>query len=335
MGQRWAVVLAAGEGKRMHSQLPKVLHPLCGRPMLDYILHSAAAAACEVIVVIGRGAAQVKAAMGPRWRYVLQERQLGTGDALMQALPLLPEEGQLLVLCGDTPLLGEAQLKGLLEAHGSNAATIMTAVLPDPTGYGRIIKDSAGRVSRIVEERDASPSQKQVSEVNAGTYCFDLALLRRFLPRISADNSQGEFYLTDVISLLTENGHQVGTYQLGDYRIGLGINNRAQLAEAAAVLRGRINRQLMLQGVTMIDPDSVYIDYGVRIGADTVIWPQTVIEGDTEIGKSCTIGPGSHLKNARLGDHVVLRQSVVENCVLEDGAVIGPFAILRQNSGPA
>ncbi|HOL17190.1 MAG TPA: bifunctional UDP-N-acetylglucosamine diphosphorylase/glucosamine-1-phosphate N-acetyltransferase GlmU [Bacillota bacterium] len=334
MGQRWAVVLAAGEGKRMHSQLPKALHPLCGRPMLDYVLHSAAAAAGKVIVVIGRGAAQVQAAMGPRWRYVLQERQLGTGDALMQALPLLPEEGQLLVLCGDTPLMGEDHLQGLLKAHDSNAATIMTAVLPDPTGYGRIIKDSAGRVSRIVEERDASVSEKQVSEINTGTYCFDLTLLKRFLPRISADNAQGEFYLTDVISLLTESGYRVGTYQLDDYRIGLGINDRAQLAEAAVVLRAHINRQLMLQGVTMVDPDSVYIDYGVRIGTDTVIWPQTVIEGDTEIGKSCTIGPGSHIKNARLGDYVVLRQSVVENCVLDDGATIGPFAFLRQKPSP-
>ncbi len=328
MGQ-WAVVLAAGEGKRMRSRLPKVLHPLCGRPMLSYILDSAKAVAEEVVVVVGRGAQQVQEVMGPHWLYVLQEQQLGTGDALRQALPLLPDEGQVLVLCGDTPLLGEGQLRRLSSIHGENAATVMTAVLPDPTGYGRVIRSGDGLVSRIVEERDASIDEKLVPVINTGTYCFDIKLLKHFLPRVSANNAQGEYYLTDVIALLSEEKHRVGSYQMDDYQAGLGINDRSQLADAAGIIRNRINRNLMLQGVTILDPGSVYIDYTVRIGADSVIWPQTVIEGDTEIGSACLIGPGVHVKNVRLGDAVILRQSVVEESTLEAGAKVGPFVYIR------
>lgn len=327
----WAVVLAAGEGKRMRSRLPKVLHPLCGRPMLSYILDSAEAVAEEVVVVIGRGAGQVQEAMGPRWRYVLQQQQMGTGDALRQALPLLPDDGQLLVLCGDTPLLDEGQLRRLLEVHSASAATVMTAVLPDPTGYGRIIQ-GGGQVIRIVEERDASIDEKQVLEINTGTYCFDIKLLKRFLPRVSANNAQGEYYLTDVIALLAEEKHRVGSYQILDPQAGLGINDRCQLADAADIIRKRINRQLMLQGVTIMDLNSVYIDFGVRIGGDTVIWPHTVIEGNTEIGSACLIGPGAHIKDARLGDSVTMRQSVVEGITLEAGATVGPFAYIRPGS---
>jgi bifunctional UDP-N-acetylglucosamine pyrophosphorylase / glucosamine-1-phosphate N-acetyltransferase len=327
MGQ-WAVVLAAGEGKRMYSQLPKVLHPLCGRPMLSYILDSAEAVAEEVVVVIGRGAGQVQEMMGPCWRYVLQPQQKGTGDALSHALPLLPEEGQLLVLCGDTPLLDEGQLRHLVEIHGSSAATVMTTVLPDPTGYGRVIQDSDGLVRHIIEERDASVEEKKVTVINTGTYCFDIKLLKLFLPRISANNAQGEYYLTDVIALLSKQNYRVGAYQMQDCQAGLGINDRCQLADAEAILRKRINRQLMLQGVSIKDPDSAYIDHGVRIGPDTVIWPQTIIEGDTEVGSACSIGPGAHLIDARLGDSVILRQSIVEKSTIETGAVIGPFTFI-------
>jgi len=196
MGQRWAVVLAAGEGKRMHSRLPKVLHPLCGRPMLGYILNAVWSMTQNVIVVVGHGAAQIEEVMGPRWRYVLQQKQLGTGDALMQALPFLPEEGLLLVLCGDTPLLDEALLKDLLETHGSNAATIMTATLSDPAGYGRVIQGAGGQVIRIAEDKDASADERLVQEINTGAYCFNIRLLKQYLPHISADNKQGEYYLS-------------------------------------------------------------------------------------------------------------------------------------------
>lgn len=329
MGQRWAVVLAAGEGKRMHSRLPKVLHPLCGRPMLGYILNAVWSMTQNVIVVVGHGAAQIEEVMGPRWRYVLQQKQLGTGDALMQALPFLPEEGLLLVLCGDTPLLDEALLKDLLETHGSNAATIMTATLSDPAGYGRVIQGAGGQVIRIAEDKDASADERRVQEINTGAYCFNIRLLKQYLPHISADNKQGEYYLTDIISLFTKQRHRVGTYRIQDYRVGIGINDRTQLAEASKILRERINDSLMRQGVTMLDPGSVYIDYGVSIGADTVIWPQSIIEGCTEIGRACLIGPGVYLRNVRIGDAVTVRHSVVEDTVLPAAVTVEPFSYVR------
>jgi len=313
----------------MCSQTPKVLHPLCGRPMLSYILNAASAVTPNIVVVVGRGAEQLEEAMGPHFRYVRQQHQLGTGDALRQVLPLLPEEGQLLVLCGDTPLLNGEQLKDLSAAHGSNAATVMTTLLSDPTGYGRVIRDEGGQVIRIVEEKDASADEKMVTEINTGAYCLNIRLLKQYLPRISAANAQGEYYLTDLISLLTSKFYSVGAFRITDSRVGLGINDRAQLADAAAIMRERINLNLMKQGVTMIDPGSVYIDYEVVIGPDTIIWPQTVIEGATVIGRSCSIGPGAHLKNVCLGDAVTVRYSVMEDSICQANETVGPFSFIR------
>lgn len=330
MGEMWAVVLAAGEGKRMVSSLPKVLHPLCGRPMLRYIAESAAALAGEhVIIVTGRGAHLVKEEMGPRWNYAVQEEQLGTGHALMQALPQLPEEGSLLVLCGDTPLLEKRHLEQLIREHGGNAATVMTTELADPSGYGRIIRDSGGSVIRIVEESDASAFEKEICEINSGTYCFDIKYLRNFLPRISSDNTQREYYLPDIFTLMREQGHRTGACRIGEWRVALGINDRRQLADAAAIMRERINRSLMQQGVTMVDPSSTYIDFDVQIGPDTVIWPQTVIEGRTVIGSGCRIGPAAQIIDAEIHDKVIIRQSVVEQSVIGNAALVGPFAYIR------
>jgi len=332
MGDLWAVVLAAGEGKRMRSQLPKVLHPLCGRPMIKYILDSAGAVARHVVVVIGHGAAAVRQALGPNLPCVVQEQQLGTGHAVGCALEQLPDQGKVLVLCGDTPLITPRELERLLKDSAGSAAVVMTAVVDDPAGYGRVIRDRNGSVQQIVEDKDASADEKKVPEINTGTYCFDLALLKRFLPRLSANNAQGEYYLTDIIALLKQHGYPVRATLVEDSRIALGINDRAQLAEAAAILRGRINHALMLQGVTMIDPENCYIDFGVRIGADTVIEPQTVIEGTTVIGSGCRIGPGAHLRNARVADGAIIRQAVVEERVVEKGAIVGPFVHVRPGS---
>ena len=329
MGELQAVILAAGEGKRMRSALPKVLHPLCGRPLLSYILDSAAAVAKDLVIVIGRGADQVRETIGERWSYAVQEKQLGTGHALMRALPYLPEEGCLLVLCGDTPLLEKGDLERLLRAHGDSAATVMTAVPPDPTGYGRVIRGQDGSVLRIVEEGDASPEERDIGEINSGTYCFDLKLLRKFLPLLSPKNIQQEYYLTDVLPLMREQGYLIGACLNECWPAAQGINDRCQLAEAAAIMRGRINRALMEQGVAMLDPSSTYIDYGVRIEAETVLLPQTLIEGETTIGSGCRIGPGAHLLSAQIGDGVVIRQSVVAESVIESGATVGPFANIR------
>lgn len=329
MGELQAVILAAGEGQRMRSALPKVLHPLCGRPLLRYILDSAAAVAGDPVIVIGRGANLVRETIGAKWSYAVQEKQLGTGHALMQALPHLPEEGRLLVLCGDTPLLEQDDLEQLLREHGGNAATVMTAVPPDPTGYGRVIRDPGGPVLRIVEEGDASIAEKKVGEINSGTYCFDLKLLRKYLPLLSPENVQQEYYLTDVLLLMREQGHRIGACLMEKWSVALGINDRCQLAEAAAIMRGRINRSLMKRGVTMIDPLSTYIDYDVRVEADTVLLPQTLIEGKSSIGYGCRIGPEVHIMNAQIGDEVVIRQSVVAESILESGTAVGPFANIR------
>ncbi len=332
MGETWAVILAAGEGKRMISSLPKVLHPLCGRPMLRYVAEAAAAVTDgRVIIVIGRGAHLVQEEMGTGWRYAFQEEQLGTGHALMQALPQLPEEGLLLVLCGDTPLIETAHLEQLLQEHGRNAATVLTTTLADPSGYGRIVRHADGRI-RIVEESDASPEEKQIGEINSGAYCFDLKHLRRRLPALTTDNAQQEYYLTDVIGLLQEEGLPVGACCIEDWRAVLGINDRCQLAEAAEIMRQRINSALMRQGVTIVDPTSTYIDFGVHIGPDTVIMPQTVIEGRTVIGSNCRIGPGAHIIDTEIHDGVIFRQSVSERSVIESEALVGPFAYIRPGS---
>lgn len=330
MGEMWAVILAAGEGKRMVSSLPKVLHPLCGRPMLRYVAEGAAAAAGgQVVIVTGKGAHLVRQEMGSRWNYAVQEEQLGTGHALMQALPRLPEEGSLLVLCGDTPLIEKNHLEQLIREHGANAATVMTTELADPSGYGRIIRDSGGSVIRIVEESDTSADEKKIREVNSGTYCFDLKYLRNFLPRLSSDNAQQEYYLTDILTLMQEQGHRVGACRIEEWQVVLGINDRCQLAEAAAIMRERVNRSLMMQGVTLLDPSSAYIDFDVQIGPDTVIWPQTVIEGRTVIGSGCRIGPAAQIIDAEIHDEVILRQSVVEQSVIGNAARVGPFAYIR------
>ncbi|NLA05346.1 MAG: bifunctional UDP-N-acetylglucosamine diphosphorylase/glucosamine-1-phosphate N-acetyltransferase GlmU [Firmicutes bacterium] len=324
-----AVILAAGEGKRMRSAVPKVLHPICGRPMLSYILNSAAAVAVDPIIVIGREAPLVREKIGSRWKYALQEEQLGTGHALMQALPQLPEEGRVLVLCGDTPLLQKEHLEQLARDHSDNAATVMTAELANPTGYGRVIRDRDGFVCRIVEESDASSAEKEVREINSGTYCFEISALRKFLPHLSPDNIQQEYYLTDILFLMREQGYPVGACLVDSWRAVLGINDRCQLAAAAQVIRERINCSLMRQGVTLIDPATTYIDYDVKIGPDTVVLPQSLLEGATSIGSGCRIGPGAQVINAQLHDGVTVRQSVVEESILERGAAVGPFANIR------
>ena len=325
MNQLWAVVLAAGEGKRMHSDLPKVLHYLCGRPMLSYIAGSASELTDNVLIVVGHGASQVQELYKSKYSFVFQEQQLGTGHAVLQSLDSLPSEGTLLILCGDTPLLTTQHLKSLINQHKENAVTVATTNLPDPSGYGRVVRDDSSRVKCIVEDRDASKQEKKINEVNTGTYCFDLHLLREYLPRLSTDNAQQEYYLTDVVSLLYRDGYKTGAYVIDDYRVGLGINNRVQLAEAAILMREKINHRLMMQGVTIIDPGSTYIDYDATIGSDTTLLPNCTIEKSTAVGKGCLIGPNSHLISAKVKDSAVIKQSYLEGVIVETGERVGPF----------
>ncbi len=332
MGSISAVVLAAGEGKRMKSALPKVLHPCCGRPLIDYILQSAASLTTDIVVVVGHGASLVKDQLGDQWRYALQEEKLGTGHAVMQAIPLLPREGILLVLCGDTPLIDELILKQLADTGRQVAATVATTVVPNPMGYGRIIRDSLGLIDKIVEERDATEAEKSICEINSGTYSFDLKQLRHYLPLLSNNNDQQEYYLTDLVAMMRTDGLQVNALVIDDYRKGLGINDRVQLAEAATLIRSEINRKLMQQGVTIEDPASTWIDSGVTIGPDTVIRPNCVIESGTVIGVSCLIGPGVHLKRAEIGDRVSISYAVVEESVIIGDSRVEPFT--RINPAP-
>ena len=334
MEQPWAVILAAGEGTRMHSALPKVLHLLCGKPLLWHVLEAAKGATKKQVLVIGHGSDLIKDYFGAEYLYVQQKERLGTGHALQQVLPHLPLAGELLVLCGDTPLLESEVLERLVSFHRRQraAATILTASLTDPRGYGRIIRDEEGRVQKIVEDQQLAPAQEKLQEINTGCYCFALEALQEFLPSLPQNTSKGEYYLTDLIPLLLEAGRGVEAYLVADARLALGINDRVQLAVAASYLREKINARLMRSGVTMIDPATTYIDAGVEVGRDTVLYPQCILEGKTVVGENCRLGPGLHLVNTHLADSVRCQQALVMDSVLGEGADVGPFVHIRPGS---
>lgn len=334
MEQPWAVILAAGEGTRMQSALPKVMHLLCGKPLLWHVLAAVKGLTKKQVLVIGRGASQIRDYFGAGYLYAEQEQRLGTGHALQQVLPLLPAGGDVLVLCGDTPLLQSEVLGVLLARHRQQgaAATVLTATPDDPRGYGRVIRDQRGQVREIVEDRHLSPEQESIREINTGCYCFDAAALHHFLPRLPQNEIKGEYYLTDLLPLLTGAGCRVEAHLTADARAALGINDRAQLAAAAVHMRERINLRLMLSGVTMYDPASTYIDAGVEVGRDTVLYPHCIFEGKTVVGENCTLGPGLHLINTGVENGVSCRQGLVVDSFLGEGANIGPYVHIRPGS---
>jgi bifunctional UDP-N-acetylglucosamine pyrophosphorylase/glucosamine-1-phosphate N-acetyltransferase len=333
MQQLWAVILAAGQGTRLKSSKPKVMHLLCGRPLLWHVLRSARGVTQKQLLIVGHGADEIKAYFGEE-NFVQQGQQLGTGHALQHALPYLPSQGELLVLNGDTPLLEEKVLRQLVDFHRRQkmAATVLTATLDDPTGYGRVLRDKKGHILKIVEELDATLQQKGIKEINTGSYCFDLQLLHEFLPLLPKNERKGEYYLTDLISLFSGAGDPVGAYVTKDVVTVLGINDRVQLAQATSCLRTRINVKLMHSGVTLIDPAATYIDLEVEVGKDTIIYPQTILEGKTKIGENCLIGPGAHLVDSEVGNDVCCRQSTVLQSCLHDGCQVGPYAHIRPGS---
>ncbi|MFQ6058742.1 MAG: bifunctional UDP-N-acetylglucosamine diphosphorylase/glucosamine-1-phosphate N-acetyltransferase GlmU [Anaerolineae bacterium] len=326
------VILAAGQGTRMKSKRPKVLHPVAGEPMAKYVLEAAVPLQpARLVLVIGDGAAQVRQALGEDLSYVEQPQQLGTGHALLQARGTLEDVAEtILVLYGDTPLVTPATLRRLLERHEAIRPTItmLTCHLEDPTGYGRVLRDATGRVLGVVEEAAATVTQKAIQEANSGMYCFDARWLWPHLERIER-GEKGEYYLTDLIAMAVAEGKWVEAVTVEDATEVLGINNRAQLAEAEAVMRARIRHQWMLAGVTLINPPSTWIDRSVQLSADVTIYPNTFLQGQTTVGRDCVIGPNSILRDSVIGERCRILASVIEGAILEDDVDIGPFSHLR------
>ncbi len=327
-----AVILAAGDSKRMRSKLPKALHRVSGRPLVDYPVRLSRALGARVVLVIGHGASEVRAAVGDAkdLAYVEQKERLGTGHAVLQAHGACGE-GAILVLPGDQPLMSQDMIQALVEHHGKTgaAATLLTAELPDATGYGRVIREG-GRPVGIVEHRDATPAQRDIHEVGTSVYCFDAKSLWPALGQVVPQNEQGEYYLTDVIGILARSGATVEAVKATDPRECLGINDRSQLAEVASILRRRTLERLMREGVTILDPAATYVDDTVGVGADTVIYPGVILEGATTIGAECVVATGCHVSASRIGDRVTLKPyCVLSEAIVEAEAQLGPFCHLR------
>ncbi|WP_347548149.1 bifunctional UDP-N-acetylglucosamine diphosphorylase/glucosamine-1-phosphate N-acetyltransferase GlmU [Pseudalkalibacillus hwajinpoensis] len=333
---RFAVVLAAGQGTRMKSKLYKVLHPVCGKPMVEHVVDQLDELKLEnIVTVVGHGAEMVRDQLGSRVNYVLQEEQLGTAHAVMQTQDTLgAKEGVTLVVCGDTPLITKETMDSLLSYHEDEGAkaTILTANADQPFGYGRIIRDENGSVQRIVEQKDANESEQQVTEINTGTYCFDNKTLFETLQLVKNENAQGEYYLPDVIEILQKQGEIVSAYQTEDFDETMGINDRVALSRAEHAMKNRINERHMKNGVTLIDPMQTYISPDAVIGQDTVIYPGSMIQGKTIIGDEAQIGPNTEIKDSKVGSKSVVKQSVIHDSEVGDAVNIGPFAHVRPAS---
>jgi bifunctional UDP-N-acetylglucosamine pyrophosphorylase/glucosamine-1-phosphate N-acetyltransferase len=332
------VILAAGKGTRMKSRLPKVLHRVAGRPMIDYVLDRAAELSPETTtIIVGHEADAVRQVLSarPGLRFALQEPQLGTGHALLQAEPLLAgRRGTLVLLSGDVPLLRGDTLRRLREVHERTgaAATVLTARVEQPSGYGRVVRE-AGRIARIVEHRDATEEERRIPEINTGIYAFDLEPLFQALHAIGSANAQGEYYLPDLVSIYRGRGLVVETVETGDMRDMQGINSRSELAEASAVVRRERCERLMAAGVTIVDPATTYVGELVAVGPDTTIHPGVHLEGSTRIGEGCEIFSGVRIVDSVLGSGVtVLDHCLITSSTIADAARIGPFAHIRPES---
>ncbi|MFE9291075.1 bifunctional UDP-N-acetylglucosamine diphosphorylase/glucosamine-1-phosphate N-acetyltransferase GlmU [Streptomyces olivaceus] len=335
------VVLAAGEGTRMKSATPKVLHELCGRSLVGHVLAAAGELDPEnLVAVVGHAREKVTAHLAeiaPDLRTAVQEQQNGTGHAVRVGLEVLGSavDGTVVVVCGDTPLLTGETLRALAATHSAdgNAVTVLTAEVPDATGYGRIVRDGAsGAVTAIVEHKDASESQRAVREINSGVFAFDGRLLAEALGKVRTDNSQGEEYLTDVLGILREAGHRVGASVAGDHREIAGINNRVQLAEARRILNDRLLTRAMLAGVTVVDPATTWVDVSVTFEQDVVLHPGTQLHGATHLAEGCEVGPNSRLTDTRVGAGARVDNTVAVKADVGPEAGVGPYAYLRPGS---
>jgi len=339
MGQIAAIILAAGKGTRMKSDLVKVMHTLGERPMISWPVQVAKnAGANRIAVVVGHQAERVREFFSGDGSitFAVQNDQLGTGHAVASAREALEGfKGTVLILCGDVPLLRQETLSSMLAAHDSRGAaiTVLTTHLENPFGYGRVIKREGGRISRIVEEKDASSEEKEISEVNSGIYCVSSEFLFDAVSGLKNDNAQGEYYLTDIVKAAAEKNLLSLAYLTDESEEVMGVNDRVQLSVAASILRVRINRELMLSGVTMIDPSAVYIEAGVEIGPDSVIYPNVHIRGRSRLGKGCLVEPGVVIRDCVIGERVTIKAgSILSESQVGDEASIGPMAHLRPGS---
>jgi len=348
----YGLILAAGEGKRMKSKQPKVLHSVCGKPMLTHVIGALNNSGVEdYIVVIGHGGDIVKKHLGEEIKTTYQEQQLGTGHAVMCCEKFLkPKKGTVIILAGDVPLINSRTISSILEHHVKNnySATVLTAEVDNPAGFGRVVRNSKGDIEKIVEHKDATGSELNITEVNSGTYCFDIELLLEALGKISNNNAQGEYYLPDAIEILKDADYRVGAYKTNYCElmelessphvseiipsVSMGVNSKLQLHEANEVMKKRINIKHMLEGVTIIDPLSTYIDADVVIGRDSIVYPGSIIEGNTVIGEDCIIGLNSRIANTIIENSVEIEASHVHNSYIKCGAHIGPFAYIRPDS---
>jgi bifunctional UDP-N-acetylglucosamine pyrophosphorylase / glucosamine-1-phosphate N-acetyltransferase len=329
-----ALVLAAGEGTRMRSRVPKALHDLCGRPLVCWPVHAALEAGAEPVVVVDSPAKALEGVLPDGVVPVVQPAANGTGGAVLAAASLIDHKERVLVLSGDVPLVSTAVIRELAEAHASNgtSATILSTRLADPTGYGRVVRGADGLVTRVVETKeagDATAEELQIDEVNAGVYIFDAEALVETLPRLSAKNAQGELYLTDALAQLRAAGERIGALQIEDSSVALGVNDRVQLATVRALAQRDIIERHMRAGVTIVDPQTTYIDVGVQIGQDTTVEPGTRLLGDTVVGCECSIGPQTTAIDSQIGDRALVRVAWLQQATAQEGATVGPFAYLR------
>ena len=333
-----AVILAAGQGTRMKSKLPKVLHKALGKPMVQWVIDCLSQAGVEdKIAVLGHGGDHVASVVEGQTVIVYQTEQLGTGHAVMQAAPALPADNDcVLVICGDTPLLRAQTIQALIEKHQAegNAVTLLTAYAENPTGYGRIVRQEQ-QITAIVEQKDADEQQKLIKEINTGTYCFDQKFLLQYLSALDTNNAQKEYYLTDLIKIANLHNLPVGGFVLADFNESLGVNNRIQLSQAEAILRQRKCEEIMLAGVTLIDPSATYIGADVVIGNDTIIYPNVVLEGKTVIGSDNVIGMNCRFVDSQIGNGNDIQSTVITESKVGNGCKIGPMAYLRPGTALA
>ena len=335
----YAIILAAGKGTRMKSDLPKVLHKVAGISMLEHVFRSVSAIDPEkTVTVVGHKAELVEQVLAGQTDFVRQTEQLGTGHAVMMAEPVLENlTGQTLVIAGDTPLITGESLKNLIDFHVNhkNVATILTAEADNPFGYGRIVRKQHDEVLKIVEQKDASDFEQQIKEINTGTYVFDNARLFEALKNINTNNAQGEYYITDVIGIFRENGEKVSAYTLKDFDESLGVNDRVALATAESVMRRRINQQHMVNGVSFVNPHATYIDVDVEIAPEVQVEANVTLKGQTKIGAETILTNGTYIVDSIIGERTVITNSMIEESSVADGVTVGPYAHIRPGSSLA